>query len=522
MVLPPSKARGRYESLKAARQPFIDRARKCAELTLPHLFPEHETETSSTSFKTPYQSIGARGVNSLSSKLLMSQLPANAPFFRLKLSDADIRAIGSEKEKGKVEEGLAVIERTVLDELETKALRVSVYEGLRMLLIGGNALLVWEQDGPPRVFRLDRYVVKRDPMDNVLEMITHETVAPAALPEGFLEALRESQVDAGQPVESLETKKTLDLYTHMQLVGNRWKSYQEVGGVVVPDSTKTYPKDKCPWLPLRFNRVQGEDYGRGLVEEYYGDLRSLETLTKAIVQGSAAAAKILLLVRPNGSTKVKEVRDAQNGAIISGDANDVTILQMNKYADFRVAKELMAEMEARLAASFLMNSSVQRDGERVTAEEIRFMAQELETALGGLYSVLSVELQKPLVTLMLNELQRTNRIPNLPGNRVKLQITTGIEALGRGAELTKLMHFIKLLEPFGPETLAREMNLSDYIARVGANLGIDTAGLIKSAEQKAQEAQAQQQQMQQSQMMDLAGKATPNVIKGMVDGQKQQ
>lgn len=520
MILPASNARKRYENLKAARQPFLDRARMCAELTLPHLFPAHEDTNQAVAFTTPYQSIGARGVNSLSSKLLMSQLPANTPFFRLKVSDADLRILGSEKERGKAETGLAIIERTTLDEIEGQALRVPIYEGLRMILVGGNALLVYAPNGKTRVFRLDRYVVKRDPMGNLLEAITHETTSPAALPRNLLQAIQESAEAEGQETDDLSNQKTVDIFTHLRRKGKGWESYQEVMGRVVPDSRKTYPLDKCPWLPLRFNRVNGEDYGRGLVEEYFGDLRSLETLSKAIVQGSAAAAKILLLVRPTGSTKKREIQDAPNGGVIHGDANDVTVLQLNKFADFRVAKDLMGELQQELAAAFLMNSSVQRQGERVTAEEIRYMAQELESALGGLYSILAQELQQPLVRLVLNDLERRNKIPTLPIDRVKLQITTGIEALGRGAELTKLTHFIKFLEPFGPETLAREMNLSDYIARVGANLGIDTEGLIKSQEQKAKEAQAAQQQQMQAGMMDAAGRAAPQLVKGMMDGQK--
>lgn len=517
MLLPPSTARKRYESLKANRQPFLERARQCAELTVPSLYPKDETATSTQHFPTPYQSIGARGLNSLASKLLMSQLPPNSPFFRLKLSDVDIRAMEGGAAKGKVEEALGLIERVSLDELENQGLRVPVYEALRLILVGGNALLTHSSEVGSRVFRLDRYVVKRDPMGNVIEMLTHETVAPSTLPQGLLESIQESAVADGSPIEELSNEKTIDLYTHMQRTNSGWKSYQEILGRILPDSHKTHPKGKCPWLPLRFNRVGGEDYGRGLVEEYFGDLRSLETLTKAIVQGSAAAAKILLMVTPNGSTKIREVKEAPNGGVISGQANDVTVLQLNKYADFRVAKELMEEMKRDLAASFLMNSAVQRDGERVTAEEIRYIAQELEGALGGIYSILAQELQLPLVTLILNDLQRKKKIPPLPGDKVKLQITTGIEALGRGAELTKLQHFLKFLEPFGPEVLAREMNLADYIDRVGANLGIDTAGLIKSVEQKQQEAQLQQQQMQQAQMMDMAGKAAPQLAKGMVE-----
>lgn len=517
MHLPASQARKRYENLKADRQPYLDRARECAKLSLPGLFPE-ESATGQNNFPTPYQSIGARGVNSLSSKLLMSQLPSNAPFFRLKLTDYDYRRLKSEDQRGKVEAALAIIERTVLDEIENQALRVPLYEAMRHILVAGNALLVIKPKGGARVFRLDRYVVKRDPMGNVLEIITHESVAPSTLPKKVLQSVQEAS--AGQGEDDLTNAKTLDLFTHMQRTADGWTSYQELRGRILPGSRATYPADKCPWLPLRFNRTDGESYGRSLVEEFFGDLRSLETLTRAIVQGSAAAAKILLLVRPNGSTKIKEVKDANNGAVISGDANDVTVLQLNKYADFRVAKDLMAELEQRLAGSFLMNNSIQRSAERVTAEEIRYMAQELEGALGGLYSVLAQELQAPLVRVLLANLERRQKIPAMPTDKVRPQITTGIEALGRGAELTKLQQFMALLQPFGPEVLAREMNLADYIARIGANLGIDTAGLIKSEDQKAQEAQQQQQQMMMQAGMDMASKAAPTLAKGMMDGQQ--
>jgi hypothetical protein len=453
----------------------------------------------------------------------MTQLPSNSPFFRLQLTDFDYRVLGSEEQRGKVETALAIIERTTVSEIEAQALRVPLYEGMRHLLVAGNSLMVYKEEGGARVFRLDRYVVKRDPMGNILEMLTHETVSPASLPPALLQKIQDLVTDSqGDEEKELSTQKTLDLYTHMRRKGPGWESYQEIAGQPIPDSRKTYPKDKCPWLPLRFNRTDGESYGRGMVEEYFGDLRSLETLTKAIVQGSAAAAKLLLLVQPNGSTKIREVKEAPNGAVISGTAADVTVLQLNKYADFRVAKELMGELTQQLSGAFLMNSSIQRNGERVTAEEIRYMAQELEGALGGLYSVLAQELQAPLIRLVLANLERRKKIPPLPTDKVKPQITTGIEALGRGAELTKLQQFLSLLQPFGPEVLAREMNLADYIARIGANLGIDTAGLIKSEEQKAQEAQQLQQQQMQQQGMDIAGKAAPSLIKGMMNGNQQE
>ena len=58
----------------------------------------------------------------------------------------------------------------------------------------------------------------------------------------------------------------------------------------------------------------------------------------------------------------------------------------------------------RLGAAFLLNTAVTRDAERVTAQEIRMQAQELESSLGGVYSRLANELQLPLAKRLLQEI----------------------------------------------------------------------------------------------------------------------
>ena len=44
-----------------------------------------------------------------------------------------------------------------------------------------------------------------------------------------------------------------------------------------PGSEGQYKKDLMPWIALRMVHLDGEDYGRSFVEEYLGDLKSLET-----------------------------------------------------------------------------------------------------------------------------------------------------------------------------------------------------------------------------------------------------
>lgn len=481
---------GKYARLETARKTFLDRARECAELTIPSLMPK-DGHSSASRLPTPWQGIGARGVNNLASKLLLALLPPNAPFFRLAIDDFTLEKLTQQEGmRAKVEEGLNRIERSVMNEIETNAIRVGGFEALKQLLVTGNVLVYLPKEGGVRVFRMDRFVVKRDPMGNVLEIITKESVSPEALPKEIKDQI--------EPDDKQDASKPLDMYTHIYREGNQWIVYQEIKGTKLPGTEGKYPLDKSPWIPIRFTKIDGEDYGRGYVEEYLGDLKSLEGLSQAIVEGSAAAAKVIFMVNPNGVTDMAQLAEADNGAFVEGVETDVNALQVQKFNDFRVALDTVNTINERLSFAFLLNSAVQRSGERVTAEEIRYMANELESALGGIYSILSQEFQLPLVKRIMFQMERSKRLPVLPEGTVQPVIVTGMEALGRGNDLSKLNMFFQAAAQIAQ--LPPEINKSDALTRTGSALGIDMKGLVKSEEQLQQEMQAAQQQ----QMMAMA------------------
>jgi hypothetical protein len=339
--------------------------------------------------------------------------------------------------------------------------------------------------------------------------VVKETIAPIALPEPLQEKL-------GDRIKSPsgDLLQTVDLYTHVKRVADKLEIQQEVMDEIVPGSKGSVSVDKSPFIALRWAKIDGEDYGRGHVEEYLGDLRSLEGLTQAIVEGSAAAAKMIWLVDPNGTTRPKDIAEAPNLAVRSGNAEEVSVLQAEKYADFRVAQETVAMLQARLSQAFLLVESIQRDAERVTAEEIRKMASELEDALGGVYSILTQEFQLPLVNRIMFQMERQNRLPKLPEDMVRPSIITGMEALGRGHDLNRLLAFGRIVgDTLGPEVFAATINPHDFIKRVGTNLGIDMDGLVKSPQQLAQE-------QQRAQMQALIQQLGPEVVRQA--GQEEQ
>ena len=87
-----------YNKLELDREVYLERARDCSELTIPTLFPPKSAH-GATEYKSPYQSIGARGVMNLASKLMLALFPPQAPFFRLSMDDLVFKQIEGDPEQ---------------------------------------------------------------------------------------------------------------------------------------------------------------------------------------------------------------------------------------------------------------------------------------------------------------------------------------------------------------------------------------------------------------------------------------
>ena len=274
--------------------------------------------------------------------------------------------------------------------------------------------------------------------------------------------------------------------------------------MILAGSQSTAPKNASPWLVLRFNTVDGEDYGRGRVEEFIGDLRSLDGLSQALVEGASVASKVVFLVSPSATTKPGTLAKAGNGAIIQGRPEDVGVVQVGKTADFATAAQLSGTIERRILEAFLVMNV--RNAERVTAEEARLTQLELEKSLGGLFSLLTVEFLVPYLNRTLLILQRSNQIPRLPKDVVRPKIVAGINSLGRGQDNEALTRFIATVaQTLGPDALMKYIDPSEAIKRLAAAQGIDVLNLIRTAEQLEQMKQQRQQDAANQSLINQTG-----------------
>ena len=486
-------AAGRYEQLVSSRSTYEREAKESSKLTLPSLIPETTSGTRAR-IKTPFQALGAKAVNSLASKLLITLLPPSTAFFKLTIDQLALMQEGQSEVKSEIDKGLRTYENALMDEIEVSNDRVAMFEALKHLIVGGNVLLYLTDKGL-KVYPLSKFVCKRDSVGNVLEILTKETVNPQALPSDFFKKIQQKD-----NYEDNQMGDEIDIYTCVKRYGDDFMWHQECKGEKIPGTDGRSKVDVSPWILLRWVRIDGEQFGRGYVEEYRGDLISLEALTQSVIEAAAASAKILFLVNPNGQTRASTLAKAPNGAVREGSAADISVMQVGKQADLGVAQQAMQRIEARLADAFLMASSVQRQAERVTAAEINLMAQELENSLGGVYSILSQEFQIPYLKRRMHMMVRSGKVKALPEKLVKPKIVTGIQGLGRGNDRNKLIEFIgTVAQALGPDVMRQFVNVDEAVKRLATSIGIDTTNLIKSPEQIAEEQQqAQQQQLIQS------------------------
>lgn len=511
-----------YESMKQDRQLYLDKAKQAAIYTIPSLIIDNTTTKNNKgikTFSTPNQSVGADGINNLSSKVTLTMMPPNQTFFKFAMDSISIKQ-QAEQQGGEssqfeadVNKGLSRVEKMLLDYQEQLGDRVCLGEAQKHLYVAGNVFLVHDPKEGLKYYPLSRFCVKRDYVGNVLKAITEETIGLSTLPKEVQELVMMKILEKRAKKGDEEKQKKIDeeeltLYTCFRRTTKHWEVYQEVEGIEIPKSRGKYPLEISPFMALRYVRIDGESYGRGLVEEYIGDLTYLDTLSKAIKDAALAGSKLVMLINPNGLTKIKHLSEAKNGGFALGRIEDVQPLQANKYYDLQVAQAEADKLEKRLNRIFVMKAAIQRDAERVTAEEIRQMAQDLEEALGNHYSIMCKEFQLTYVKITFFHLkkEKKNALPDLIRDKnIKLTVTTGLEALGRSSDLNKLITFLDIMSKIAPSLQQLGGKVEKVANDVAASLNLNIEGMFYTEEERAKQAEEANKQA-------LLQKVAPNAI----------
>ena len=496
-------ARKRYDELTHLRSQFLDTAYECSRLTLPYLISnEWDDSNIHRMLRTPWQSVGAKAVTTLAAKLMLALIPPQTTFFKLQIRDDKLGVDLPPEARSELDLSFSKMERMVMDSINGSGDRVMIHQAMKHLIVGGNSLLYLGKDGIKH-YPLNRYVVNRDGNGNVIEIVTKERISRKVLGTSIVQEPKMNH-PGDDGIKTGGQNDDVEVYTYVRMENGRWVWHQECMDCILKDSRGSAPKNASPWLVLRFNTCDGEAYGRGRVEEYLGDLKSLEALSQALVEGSAAAAKVVFVVSPSSTTKPQTLAQAGNGAIVQGRPDDIGVVQVGKTADFRTAYEMATALGQRISEAFLIMNV--RQSERTTAEEVRLTQLEIEQQLGGIFSLMTTEFLVPYLNRVLMVLQRNGQLPKIPKDLVRPTIVAGVNALGRGQDRESLTNFITTIaQTMGPEAIMKYVDPSEYIKRLAAAQGIDMLNLVKTEQQLQQDMQKNMQLQQQQELTKQTG-----------------
>ena len=177
----------------------------------------------------------------------MALLPASGNFFRL-IPHEDVTKQLDQDSLEQLDKDLSKLEKGINTLIDTQALRVSLFEALKLLIITGNVMLYKVKGGGMKVFNPYEYAVSRDYVGNVVEICIKEVLSKKVLPTAVRDIVSKCQEDDNEAKE----QEDVAIYTNIiRVKENKYVVYQEVTDTIIPGSMVTYTQDALPYLPLR-------------------------------------------------------------------------------------------------------------------------------------------------------------------------------------------------------------------------------------------------------------------------------
>lgn len=470
-----------YKAGESDRQPFLDRAQKYAEYTIPHLLRDSNANGQTKTPDVYGQSFFARLVETLKGKVGLALFPPATASFKLEPDSTELEQLAQSESGGDAKAYDSVINGTyeliskavakINKEVEAQNIRPEMFSVIEHAICVGTVLIEKIKNNGIIFHPLDTFILDTNSDGEMKAFCIHELTKE--LPDGV-------KPSEDMPEDGYDLY-TMGYYDHKQ---KKWVMRQEVNGQIFNE--QTINEDKLQFELFGWSYSKGDKYYRPYVEKYFASMDEYSTLNKVIVEGSIASAKVLFFVdQRGGRTSLKDVADSENLAVLQGRAEDVSVLNVGKNYDFQIPYEMLKDIKRELASAFLMNESATRQAERVTAEEIRFMAQELESStLSGVYSTFANK-SKRIISWIIQEM-------GIDLGSLSLNMIVGLDAIGRSNEARSLDSFMQRVSSLGYSNI---ISPREVVMRYASFDNVETTRLVKTSKQLEAEQKAQQEAM---------------------------
>lgn len=430
----------------------LDAAEQFATWTIPTIFTRDiYTDGRRIPLSRDYQSTGARLVNSAATKIVDALFPQGTSFFRFTKSDELNSFLSQLGEDGTATAKLADVENTASQMVFARDGYASKLRAVKLLLVTGQALeYIDERTGKSHVYTVRDFTVRRDGSGNVLRIILHERASLQDLPDAFrTEHYQDRDIYSDVDIYTGICRQVKRLESGEEIIS--YKVYQEADERQLGEPS-IYPEMELPYNLLSWNLVNGEHYARSLVEDYAGDFARLSVLSEAMTNYEIEAARLINLVDASAGLDTDSFDKAETGESVQvggGGSNGNTRAPVTAYEGGSAQKiqQLSADinmLEQKLSWAFMYTANT-RQGERVTAYEIRQNAKEAESSMGGGFSVLSDSWLRKLAYLYTASAYPAFRA-FLADGLVDIEVLVGTAALYKAAAADKLLEATQAMQ----------------------------------------------------------------------------
>lgn len=518
-MLGPNTINGIWADMDNEKGDLIDRSEQFARWTVAAVMPPDGHEDVEQVHGNVHT--GARLVNHLSNRIVDVLFPISRPFFTVAITPEAKLALEQEigeENSGKMQDQLlsatSKIEDVAMRQLKLTAYRPIAILAAKHLIVTGNALLRRLPSGDRVLYPVNRYGVRRDILGNEIEVVLSDKKMFSTFDDKTQELIL-----GAHPQTKPET--IIELFTHYKLEGKRWTINQEAEGINLGNEHHQSEAD-YDLLILDWTLHPGEHYGRGLVEDNATTFHNIDVTNEAIIDLMAIVADIKFFVRPGSplSMDLGALNAAPRGTYWPGNADDISVPEMRARNDLSTMIDIVGKWEGELSRIFLMSDV--RDAERVTAQEIRMVANELESSFGGLYSQLAVQWQQKEADYAIAQVDFKKEVGDL-GDAFEVLVTTGLESLSREGQIDNLRLAIGDLQMMDivPEDIRGSINPLRFAKFVFTNRSVDLSAFLNTQEEMQANQEAQMQQAGRLQQEAGAQEVATHAGKAAVDKQAQ-
>lgn len=455
--------------------------------------------------KSGNTSLPNRAVKNFNTKQKKALFPSNRPFFVYDLPIQQRQILeANNTEKLAMDRATEVAAGWALEFLQnTKKLYSLLPNLFDALTVTANGMLFMGHKKEDKAVFISpaNFVVRRTQSGDEREAIIREVIALTDLSPELQTVVKEHYK---MPEEAFSNKKveqpelhTIQKFTYVEFCEDGSCKYTEYVENIRVGDTKTVPKEEPRFIIIAPNRPEGANYGVGIVQQCLPSILQAYGGHKAVANVNALIGEAKYYTRPN---MVGGIRQAQAGGsgkyIVVNNPDDIGMLPMT---NINIAPSELAISMAReeIAKTFIMTGDAVRDAERVTAFEIRKMADDITSVHDNWLADIAEQLQEKLVQYATYHMDLLNSqgVP-VKDDLLKMQvkIITGSDAIDKVSESDNLLTAI---QEFGVFTTINPEDKSifkrDKIASTMLKArGVPSSEYIKSRDELAAEAEAAQ------------------------------